>query len=198
MSKIIYIDTETTGTNPVKHDILQVAALVEIDGKIVEEFEIFCQPYDYNAISQEALETNGFKISDIKEWHRPQDAYRLWTDFLSGFVDKYKRTDKFMPAGQNVLFDVNFLFNWAAKSGDKYFGSFMSRSCIDLRVFAASARAWGLLQCENVKLETICKAFGVELTAAHNAMADIKATRECLLKFKKMFEHFKDIDVRQL
>ncbi|MDR3113364.1 MAG: 3'-5' exonuclease [Endomicrobium sp.] len=198
MSKIIYIDTETTGTNPVKQDVLQVAALVEIGGQIVSEFEIFCQPYDYSAIDPKALEITGFKISDIKEWHKPADAYRQFTEFLSKYVDKYNKADKFIPAGQNVLFDLEFLHSWVAKSGDKYFGSYVSRNYIDLRVFTVAARAWGLLQCENVKLETICAACGVELTAAHNAMADIKATRECLLKFRKMFEHFKETDIKQL
>ena len=31
---------------------------------------------------------------------------------------------------------------------------------------------------ENHKLETICKIMGVELSNAHNSLADIKATKE--------------------
>lgn len=51
MSKIIYLDTETTGLDKEKNDVIQVAGIIEIDGKEVERFNIFCQPFSFENVS---------------------------------------------------------------------------------------------------------------------------------------------------
>lgn len=197
-NKILYIDTETTGLDCMRQDIIQLAALAEIDGELVDEFEIFCQPYNYDAIDRKALQVTGYKIEDIKEWHKPQAAYEAFKTFLNKYIDKYDKADKFVVAGQNVSFDIAFVRAWASKAGDKYIGSYMWHNEIDLKTFTAAARAWGLLHVPDLRLETVCAALGVEITKAHNAMADIRATRECLRIFRKMFERFENVDLKIL
>ena len=44
-TKICWIDTETTGLDPRKHDVIQLAALVEIDGKIEAQKVWKCKPW---------------------------------------------------------------------------------------------------------------------------------------------------------
>lgn len=193
MSKILYVDTETTGTDPVKQDIVQLAAIAEIDGKVVEEFNMFCQPYCYYNIDAKALEVNRFTVEELREWIEPQETHKQFISFLNKYVDKYDKTDKFIVAGQKVSFDIGFVREWARKAGDKYISSYMWRNEIDLKTFTAAARAWGLLDVSDLKLETICAALGIAIKKAHDALSDARAARECLLKFKEMFINFKGI-----
>ena len=44
MNKIFYFDTETTGLDPKRHDIIQLAYIVEINGEVKEEGEFKLQP----------------------------------------------------------------------------------------------------------------------------------------------------------
>lgn len=189
MQKILYLDTETTGLDNKKNDIVQVAGIIEIEGKDVERFNIFCQPYSWENISEEALAKQNRTIKDLKSYQKPQDAYEQLKAVLNKYVDKYDKTDKFFPAGQNVLFDTDFMREWALKGGDKYFGSYISRNSIDLKVFAAAAQAWGICKFDNLQLESICKSINVELANAHDAMADIEATYKCLQHFKDLLFH---------
>ena len=51
----IFYDVETTGENPNKHSIHQVAGLIEVDDQVVEEFNIHSRPHPKAAIEPEAL-----------------------------------------------------------------------------------------------------------------------------------------------
>ena len=63
--KICYIDTETTGLDSKTCGIIQLAAIMEIDGEVVSEFETRIRPFDGCAISSEALEISGAKVEDL-------------------------------------------------------------------------------------------------------------------------------------
>lgn len=182
--KILYLDTETTGLDPEKNDIIQIAGIVEIDGEVKEKFNIFCQPYSYENISEEALVVHGKSITEMKEWQNPERALGQFVEILDKYIDKYAVSDKFFVAGQNVSFDVDFLYSWAKKGGNKYIGSYIWRNVIDLKTFTSASVAWGICNFKSLKLKEVCDRFGIELKNAHNAMADIEATRLCLLKFK--------------
>ncbi|MDR2426574.1 MAG: hypothetical protein LBD46_05285 [Endomicrobium sp.] len=130
MSKIIYLDTETTGLDKEKNDIIQVAGII---GK---------------------------------------------------HVNKFDKTDKFYLAGQNVKFDLEFLHSWAKKNGDIYLGSYFWWYVIDLYVFTAAAKAWGWYEFETLKLSDVCKTLKVEIENAHDALADIEATKKCIEVFR--------------
>ena len=46
MTKLLYIDTETTGLYPNKHGLTQVAAIVVIDGEEVDSCNLDINPLD--------------------------------------------------------------------------------------------------------------------------------------------------------
>jgi len=188
MSKIIYLDTETTGLDKEKNDIVQVAGIIEIDGVEKEKFDFKCQPFDWNNVSQDALDIQGRTIEELKTYPKPQDTYKEFIKILSKYVDKFNKNDKFYIAGQNVKFDLDFLHSWAKKCGDKYLGSFFYWYCIDLLVLASAFRAWGFIDTPTLKLCDICNVLDVNIENAHDAMADIKATKMCLGKIKTMFK----------
>jgi DNA polymerase-3 subunit epsilon len=177
--KIFYMDEETTGKDPVKHDIIQLAAIVEIDGKVMERFNMNCQPFDYSTVEQEALDVNGMTIEKLRTFPEPIELYHALTRMTSKYIDKYDRTDKFTPAGQRVGFDADFLKAFFDKCGDKYFGSWFNWRHVDLLSAVRWLRYAGVLNIENDKLETIAAHFGIQFDA-HDAMADIETTRTIL------------------
>ncbi len=179
MKKILYFDTETTGLDDSKHDIVQLSGVVEIDDKVVDEFNFKVQPFNYMAIDAKALQVNGYTVNDLKKFEHPAKVYLDFTALLGKHVDKFNKADKFYPAGYNVDFDLRFLKNFFMKNEDIYFGSWVNWRRIDPLPILTMWDACGIISLENYKLETVCKVLGIELKA-HDAMSDIKATRELI------------------
>jgi DNA polymerase-3 subunit epsilon len=181
MTKILHIDCETTGLNPQKHDILELGLMIEIDGKIKEKHDIFMQPFNYKNIEEEALKVNNLTIEKIRKFAHPRTVYPVLNKMFSKYINKYDKNDKFAVSGYNVFFDLNFLSEFWIKNNDKYFGSFVDwRQRLDPLPLLSMIQFKGFHKFENLKLETICKYFNIPLDNAHNALADIIATRELL------------------
>jgi DNA polymerase-3 subunit epsilon len=187
MVKMLWVDTETTGLDPVKNDIIQLAGIVEIDGVVKEEFNIKCQPFDYETISPQALETNKMNVEQLKMFQAPQIAYKQLVSILDKYVDKYNKADKFTPVGQNVQFDINFLRQFFVKNNNKFFGSYVDYHSIDLMALSGFFTIIGKIKPENLKLGTIAEIMKVEFNA-HDALEDIKATREIMLSFRQFIK----------
>ncbi len=179
--KILYADTETTGTNPVLHDVIQFAFIVEINGAIVDTAEFKAQPFSYENINPEALEINKTTIEQIKTYPSPRETYQKIVNFFCKHIDKYDRADKFYPAGYNLHFDLDFISQFFVKNGDKYFGSFCNWKRIDPLPFLYNMDFLGKISLPNYKLETVCNHFGIQIQA-HDALSDILATREVIKK----------------
>jgi len=188
IEKVLYLDEETTGTDPVKNDVIQLAAIVEINGKIMERFNMRCQPWDYGNIDLQALYVNGLTVDDLITFPEPMELYRSFTAMLGKYIDKFDRMDKFTPAGQNVPFDTGFLKCFFEKCGDKYYGSWMNWRHIDLLAVVRFLRFAGQLNLENDKLVTVASHFGIEFDA-HDAMADIETTRKLLWIIRDKYFH---------
>ena len=65
MTKIMYYDLETTGLQPLVNGIHQIAGIIEINGKVVEEFNINMRPAEFHIIEPKALETSNLTVEDI-------------------------------------------------------------------------------------------------------------------------------------
>jgi len=185
--KILFFDTETTGLDPIKNDILTIGGIIEIDGEVKEEFYLEIQPFSYENISQYALDVNGLKIEDIKKYMTPEEGYRKLKSIFSKYINKYDKKDKFICVGHNVKFDIDFLTNLFLKNGDKYLGSFIDYHFLDTMVILNIMMYQKAIQLENCKLVTASEFFGIKLDA-HNAMNDIRATKELFeILNKKMY-----------
>lgn len=182
--KILWFDTETTGLDHQKNDIIQFAAIVEIDKKVVDEIQLKLQPVSYENISQEALNVHGYGIDKLKTFMDYQQAYREINNFLSKYIDRYDKTDKFLSAGQNVRFDIDFLRSFFIKNGDNYFGSFFDYHFLDLQAITAIMIRNDLLNTKTYKLVDVAEAIGFSFNA-HDALEDIKMTRKIYLEMEK-------------
>ena len=178
MKKALWFDVETTGLNPKRNDIIQLACMVEIEGNIVETWESKIKPCDTTTIDHRALEVNKLRVEDVLKYPEPKSVLKEFQKVLSKYVDKFNRGDKFAPAGYNVQFDINFLSSFFEKCGDNYYGSYFNYKSIDPLRIVHIMDYERQIDLPNYKLATVCRHYNIPIEGAHEALADIRATRE--------------------
>jgi DNA polymerase-3 subunit epsilon len=182
--KVFWFDCETSGVNPRKAGIMQLAYMLEIDGEIEDEDVLYAN-CNGKEVSEKALEITGFRKKEVAEWPNPQDMYHTLWRLFDSTVDKYEKSDKLIAAGYNVSFDMDFLRQLWFDNGDKYFGSFFAFSTIDVAPMFRALQWFGIEEERIVKmtLGDLAEYYGVELEA-HDAAEDIRATRTIALRMR--------------
>ncbi|PCI36900.1 MAG: hypothetical protein COB53_08120 [Elusimicrobia bacterium] len=175
--KLFFADTETTGLDPIKNEMFQLAFLIEIEGKVAEEVNITFRPERWDTVSPEALEITGKTKEELRSYPPKQEGYKKLMTILGKYVDRYDKTDKMVWIGQNPDFDVRFLRTFFREMGDKFFGSWWDPRPADLISLAVASKTRGVFDPPNFKLGTLAAEFGIEFDA-HDAMADVHATRK--------------------
>jgi DNA polymerase III subunit epsilon len=187
MNKIFWFDTETTGLKAGVHDAHQIAYLVDIGGEIVDEGCVWIRPTRWENVEASALEKCGVTLEELKTSKKYQpikQAHAQLCGAMGKHVEKYDRGDKFYPGGYNCRFDYDFLQDLFVQVGDKYFGSWFNHRIIDPLSLARVLEQNGLLTTttgaplDNMQLGTVCAAYGINIGTAHNAIDDVKATRD--------------------
>ena len=177
-----YADTETTGID-LKFDIIQIAIIVNFNG-VEFTFNEHCKPSHYNNI-EKALEVNGITINQLKKFQEPAALINSLEKWLKNF------DQKLILCGYNISFDIRHLQSFFAKNGrsDVYTSFFEIGEHIDVLGLARAAKkSLGIANC---KLGTVAERFGISFNA-HDALADIRATKDVFLKLK---EHLGDEDL---
>jgi len=186
MVKKLYFDCETTGLSAIKNGIIQIAGIIEINNEEVRSFNMKIKPFASDIIKQEALDISGITLEDIKEFEDPKTAYNNIVTIFDRYVDKYDRNDKFLVCGYNVRFDIDFLKEFFVKNGNDYLFSYFGQIRDPLPVIQYLS-SMGKINTINNKLSTMCEYFGIDIKNAHDAMADIKATKSLIKKIDKTF-----------
>ncbi|ARM30955.1 3'-5' exonuclease [Prosthecochloris sp. HL-130-GSB] len=179
--KVLYCDVETTGTDPQRHAIIQIGAIIETDGIITEEINLKCAPHKGALISDDALSVSGTDRNELSSRMSSFDAWMQFKQFLIRHIEPYDRNDKCYPAGYNVRFDFAFIQEWFRRNGDHYgIGSFVNWRLLDPLPLLFVRDFTGTLSLPDYRLETVCRHFDIELQP-HDAMSDIRATRKLLI-----------------
>lgn len=181
MIKRIFIDLETTGPYYWKHGIHQIAGIVDIDGKIVEEFDIRVRPNERAIIDDDALEISGITKADILKYPSQLDGFLALSKILNKYVNKFDKTDKFFICGfNNSKFDNDFLRAFFVQCEDKFFGSWFWPNPIDVYILASEHFIDRRLEFSDFKLKTVAKYIGLDVddTKLHDGIYDIKLTRD--------------------
>lgn len=157
MGPFIFLDIETTGFDPYKDQIIEIAALRWADFKILDRFESLVRPHEN--IPQEITLLTGIsdklvsaapKFSDIK------------TDLLHFISD--------LPIiGHNIAFDLSFLKSHHLDLDN-------------VRIDTLSLARILLLKEKSYALEVLMKKHGLPLRNSHRAMADVETT-VCFFEF---------------
>lgn len=178
LRKILWLDTETTGIDA-GCDAVQLAGIIDIDGSVVDEFNITSRPFPDTVITEEALKVTGKTRDEIMAYQAPAQAMLQMEAVFAKWVSKFDRDDKFLLAGHNVSFDFDKLIAFFEKNKNNYLGSWVQfgRKFDTLAVIHALQVAGVMPVLPNNKLETIAGIMKIDLPQAHDAMFDIRATR---------------------
>ena len=188
--KMVYVDLETTGLDPEKNGVIQIAAIVEIDGEVKELVNLTVRPFMGDIVTEEALKVNGRTIEDLRAFRPAAEVYNEFVGVLGKYVDKYDWKDKFLWVGYNALFDSSFMRAWFKKNDDAYFGSWFFFPTLDVMVLAAAYLMEDRAEMKNFQLGTVAEMLDVKLEGKlHDAMTDIRMTRDIFKKFKVVASH---------
>jgi len=195
--KTIWIDLETTGLNPDKDHIIEIAA-VYIDAfkpKTNHVYHRFVlpdeKPSDWtddnvSGITWDFLMENG--VSSTQFFHE----FRGWLDSL---ISKFDKMDKAVIGGYNPKFENDFLRALFIKYGSLFFGSYFIPPQIDVQNYVAEAFSTGKIPVlSNFKQSTVyAYLFGKELENKHSALADIIASIRIFCELKKNIRYEKKL-----
>jgi len=191
MKKIFWFDTETSGLDNLQNGIISLAFILEIGGEIRDEGCLYMNTIKYGkALNPEALAINGFKYSDIVAFPDPLKVKDQLDNLIARHISKYDRSDKFIPAGFNVRFDLDMLKTFYECMGDRHFWSyFNSRNNLDPMYIVSFLQDSGLLpELDNRKLSTVATYFGIDTSGAHDAIEDIRMTRAVYYNLKAIIQ----------
>lgn len=176
MHNTIYLDTETTGLDAKKHDIIEFAYILESpDGTEIATDVFTMQPFSLDTVNPKALQVTGRKSIDLLSYEAPAAA---WNRFLV----KIKPYCPLRVVGYNVGFDIDFIRQHLIKChSSPYWTYFDPYVFIDVRSFVMFLAYKGKLMLPNYKLATVCKYYGITLDV-HKADSDIRATKELFTK----------------
>jgi len=178
--KTLFIDTETTNSNSSTCGLVQIAGIIEIDGKEKERFNINSNIFDDDEVSEEALEINNLTIEQINKFPKPRIAFAKFISVMKKHVDQYDKKDKLIVYAYKSEFDNNVLRNWFLKNNDNYFGGWFWNPWIDVMNLAMYVLQNERSQLTNFKLITVAEYLGITLDQrkAHDALYDVELAKK--------------------
>ncbi|MBU4432108.1 ATP-binding domain-containing protein, partial [Patescibacteria group bacterium] len=152
--RLIVLDTETTGINPLRDEVIQIYATEVVDGKLGKDFEFLLKNTKPVGLSGEV---HGFTDEYLAEKGRdPKEVLQELKDFIGNDI----------TIGHNVNFDLSMLL----ENGKRHDVLFEFKEYYDTLDLARR-----LVESENYKLGTLVKKFGLS-QATHDAKDDVLAT----------------------
>jgi DNA polymerase III subunit epsilon len=174
---LAFVDTETTGLDPERHEIIQIGCVVVSqhtnangtqDFTIIDEFELKVKPEHIETAEKVALRVNGYRPEDWVFAYSLKEAMQIYT----------KKTEGAIMVGHNLPFDYNFLSKAFSTTGVENKMHFHKLDTISI-AFAKSKKREDI---DKFSLYHLCQIFKIENSRAHTALADAKATFELYKK----------------
>jgi DNA polymerase-3 subunit epsilon len=178
LHNLAFIDTETTGTDASRHEIIELAVIiarqVPREGKgpkleIIEECEWKIKMERPDEAEEQALRVNGYNEVD---WMFAVDRKKAMEEFS-------KKTQSCSFVSHNLVFDYAFVSKAFDETGVENRMHFAKIDTISL----AFGRLYDAPQADKFSLRALCDLLKVENTKAHTALAD---TRALVQVYKKL------------
>jgi DNA helicase-2/ATP-dependent DNA helicase PcrA len=156
--RIVVLDTETTGTDVLRDEIIQIYAIEVVNGQPGKEFHYYIKntipvgaSAEVHGLTDEFLQENG---------REPQEVLRELKDFVADDI----------TVGHNVNFDLSMITENSRRMGlDFSFADYYDTLDISRR----------MVESHNYKLTTLAALFNLS-TATHDARDDVLATVDLL------------------
>ncbi len=175
---LAFIDTETTGTDPNLHEIIELAVIiakqVPREGRgpkleIIEECEWKIKMERPERAEEQALRVNGYNEVD---WMFAIDRKKAMEEFA-------KKTESCSFVSHNLTFDYAFIQKAFEETQVENRMHYAKLDTISI----AFARLYDAPQADRFSLKALCELLKVENSKAHTALAD---TRALVAVYKKM------------
>jgi DNA polymerase III epsilon subunit-like protein len=186
---ICAIDVETTGLDPEKHDLTEVAVIplnhLFEPNKKYRPFNPILQPKQPENANKRALTLSGFKLAELMlnghdPW-RAADAFEEWFHKLGLPPQK-----KIIPLAHNWPFDRMFLRQWLGPLTFDHIFHPHYRDTMTIASFLndrAYDRSDKFYPHPKLSLGALCVQMSIENRRAHRAIYDCLATAEVYKKF---------------
>lgn len=183
--KFMWCDTETTGLDPSNSAPFEIAFIfvssIEVNGKMIKDevkrdYLLNCLDMQHVEYNEEAAKIHKISKETILNYENSKEICVKIINFLTSCMN-FRQPEKMFFCGYNNEFDWKHLislFNYHNMDFSKFFIK-------NLDVFDQVKRAGSkkiLPYLPNRKLTTIADYLKIDLSNAHNALADIEATRE--------------------
>lgn len=166
MRPLAFIDLETTGLDPARHEILEIG-VIRVDARTLTELDatdIRVHPTRLQDADPEALRLNGYSARRWENGANLPEALDWVAPLLVGAT----------LAGHNVGFDRAFLeAAWRTTGGPP--------PDLDHHLLDTATLAWPLLaegHVDSLSLLAVCQALGIGLCDPHRALSDAERSLE--------------------
>lgn len=180
--RIVFLDLETGGLDPLRHPIIQFAGIaVDAHWRELEAMEMKIH-FDVSSAEPDALKVNGYDadawkreaIGQLEAMEKVSDLFRRNADFRKVSARGKIYTVARLAGHNAAAFDCPFLVAWFKEAG-----MFCPGACFEPLDTLALAR-WASFVADTTpkdhKLGSLCEWLGVEHVDAHDALGDVRAT----------------------
>lgn len=185
MAKFLLVDTETTGFDVEKNQLLEVGLMAVDENMIVSDYKNILVKHDEYNVSLQALTANKINLLEHSEVGISlPEAVEETLNFIMHNASK----ERLIFMGQNCPFDIRFIEN-AFKSVGKLdsYHNYVGYHKFDLMAVAMYESVKGKYPLERYNLDTISKSLGIEgaktnLTYRSALLNRHRALYDCLLE----------------
>jgi DNA polymerase III epsilon subunit-like protein len=182
--KVVFFDLETSGLNPKRHPIIQIAAIAcDDECEPIEAFEAKIR-FDERKAKRHSLRKNHYHPGVwAREARDESDIAHSFADYLkrhATFPMTSARGDQYYVGqlvAHNAVFDGPYIQTWYERLGI-FLPAKRQVLCTMQRAIWYFVENPTLLPPKDFKLATLCQYFGIPVhaAAAHEALADVTAT----------------------
>lgn len=167
MNHYVVLDIETTGTHPIRNEIIEIGAVYVEEDKPVKQFNQLVCPNE--SISEYITSITGIDYEMVKDAPPIEEVMPQFIEFCG---------DAPLIGHNIILFDYRMLKAKAVKLGYDF-----ERKGLDTLVISRKM----LQNLPSRKLGALCTHYGIDLEHAHRAYDDAYATYELFSHLKKDF-----------
>ncbi len=173
-ANIVFVDLETTGLNPLRHEIIEIGYIVVKQPKleVIEEGAIKVRPKHIQTASKGALKLNKYNKKDWEKAVPLKKALQILAKKSRGAVF----------VGHNIWMDMCFLEIAFQREKVKRFYDYHVLDTVSLAFSKLRGRGEEI---KHYSLKELAKYFGIKMERPHEALSDARATFEIYRKLVK-------------
>ncbi|KAA9302300.1 MULTISPECIES: type I-E CRISPR-associated endoribonuclease Cas2e [Aerococcus] len=166
----IILDIETTGLEPNKDKIIEIAAM-KIKG---QEKEVF-----HHLIAERTVPMQIQKLTGISQRKIDEEGI----DENEVLIDLLQFIENQVIVGYNINFDISFINKQLKKMGQEN----LSNPILDLRTIVKKENMF----LKNYQLQTVLLSYGIDKKVPHRALGDVELIAELISKVNKFPTYLK-------